>query len=160
MFGVSLGGIVGAEACRVEPRLRACILMDAPMPADVVSDGLRQPVLWLTRDGAVMRREGWSRSEIDDHVDTMRAAFERSRADRYLVEIDGAYHIDFTDAPLWTPAARWLGVSGPIGAKGAHRIINDYSAAFFDRHLRNRPAALLDGPAAVYPEVDLEVRRP
>jgi predicted dienelactone hydrolase len=30
-FGVSLGGIVVGEACRLESRLRACLVMDAPM---------------------------------------------------------------------------------------------------------------------------------
>ena len=159
LFGVSLGGIDGAEACKVEPRLRACILIDATMPDDVAAAGLPQPAMWLTRDGEVMRREGWPRYEIDDHVRSMRAAFERSQADRYLVEIDGAYHLDFTDAPLWFPVARWLGVSGPIGGSRAHRIVNDWSAAFFDRYLRGVPAALLDGPGVAHPEVHLETRR-
>ncbi len=30
----------------------------------------------------------------------------------------------------------------------ADRIVNAYSLAFFDRHLKGQPAALLDGPAA------------
>ena len=42
-FGISLGGIVGSEACRIEPRLRACLFMDAPMPVDVVELGLPLP---------------------------------------------------------------------------------------------------------------------
>ena len=49
-FGVSLGGIVASEACRLEARLRACLFMDAPMPMDVVKSGLQQPALWITRD--------------------------------------------------------------------------------------------------------------
>ena len=40
---ISLGRIVGAEGCRLEPRLRACLVMDAPMPADVVQSGIQQP---------------------------------------------------------------------------------------------------------------------
>lgn len=44
-FGVSLGGIVGAEACQVDPRLQACLFMDAPMPVDVVTFGLQRPAL-------------------------------------------------------------------------------------------------------------------
>jgi len=68
-FGVSLGGIVGSEACRIEPRLRACLLMDAPMPVDVVKSGLAQPALWITRDAETMRLErrrsgGWTEADI------------------------------------------------------------------------------------------------
>jgi hypothetical protein len=51
-----------------------------------------------------------------------------------------------------------VGLSGPVGVQRAHQIINAYSLAFFDRHLKGRPAALLDGPAARYPEVLLETR--
>lgn len=50
VFGISLGGIVVGEACRIEPRLRACLVMDAPMSTDVVRAGLQQPSMWITRD--------------------------------------------------------------------------------------------------------------
>jgi hypothetical protein len=58
-FGpVSMGGIVGAEACRTEPRLRACLFLDSRMPARVVGEGLPQPAMWLTRDAGSMQRAG------------------------------------------------------------------------------------------------------
>jgi pimeloyl-ACP methyl ester carboxylesterase len=60
IFGVSLGGIVVAEACRTERRLRACLVMDAPMSASIMLDGLQQPSMWLTRDAQTMRNENWS----------------------------------------------------------------------------------------------------
>jgi predicted dienelactone hydrolase len=57
LLGMSLGAIVGGEACRLEPRLRAGLLLDAMMPAEVVRDGLRQPTMWITRDADTMRLE-------------------------------------------------------------------------------------------------------
>jgi predicted dienelactone hydrolase len=42
-FGISLGSMAVGEACHADPRLRACLMMDAAMPADVVRDGLKQP---------------------------------------------------------------------------------------------------------------------
>src|SRR5829696_592349 len=68
-FGPSLGGLVGGEACRLEPRLRACLFLDAPMPTDVVEEGLQQPAMWITRDADAMRLErrkagGWPEAEI------------------------------------------------------------------------------------------------
>ncbi|MDQ3250654.1 MAG: carboxylic ester hydrolase, partial [Chloroflexota bacterium] len=163
-FGVSLGGIVGSEACRLEPRLRACLVMDAPMPSDVVQAGLQQPTLWITRDAETMRLErrragGWSEADIREHQTTMRAAFENLRGDGYFVQVPGMFHVNLTDIPYWSPLLSWLGVTGPIDGQRAHSIVNAYSLAFFDRHLQGRPAALLDGPAEQYPEVRFETRR-
>jgi hypothetical protein len=70
------------------------------------------------------------------------------------------FHLNLTDYPLVSPLMPLTGITGPIGAQRAHRIINAYSLAFFDRHLKGRPATLLDGPAAQYPDVALETRRP
>jgi len=151
--------------CWLEPRLRACLLEDAFMPADVVQAGLRQPTMWITRDADTMRLErrcagGWAEAAIHETLTTMRAVFERLPGAGYYVQVPGMFHADMTDVPLLSPLASRLGLSGPIGAQRAHRIINAYSLAFFDRHLKDRPAVLLDGPAAQYPEVLFETRRP
>ena len=84
--------------------------------------------------------------------------FQSLSGDGYLVR--GMFHLNLTDLPLVLPLASRLGLTGPIDAQRAHRIINAYSLAFFDRHLKGQPAALLNGPAAQYPEVALETRRP
>ena len=164
-FGVSLGGIVVGEACRTEPRLRACLVMDAPMPTAVVEAGLQQPSMWITRDAAGMRFErqragGWTEAQIEAHQTTMRAVYERLPGAGYFVQVAGTFHLNFTDIPIWTPLASRLGFSGPINAQRAHDIVNAYSLAFFDRHLSGRQAKLLDGPASQFPEVRFESRQP
>lgn len=160
IFGVSLGGIVTGEACRLEPRLRACLVMDAFMPADVVQSGLQQPVMWISRDAQTMQLEGWAQADIDETQTSMRAVYESLPGDGYLVLVPGMFHANFTDAPLFSPLASLAGLSGPFDAQRAHSIINAYSLAFFDRHLKGRPAALLDRLAKHYPEVLFETRRP
>jgi hypothetical protein len=162
LFGMSMGAIVGGEACRLERRLRAGLLMDAMMPAEVVRDGLRQPIMWITRDADTMRLErrrsgGWAEPVIHETLTTMRAVYERLPGDGYYVQVPGVFHADMTDVPL---LASRVGLSGPVGVQRAHQVVNAYSLAFFDRHLKGRPAALLDGPAARYPEALLETRRP
>ena len=164
-FGVSLGGIVGAEACRVDPRLRACLLMDAPMSVNVVKYGLRQPALWITRDVETMRLErrrsgGWSEASITAHQNSMRTTYANSQHPSYFVEVPGMFHVNLTDIPYWSPMLPWLGITGPIDAQQAHNIINAYSLAFFNRHLLSRPEALLDDTASPYPEVVFNARRP
>ncbi len=159
IFGVSLGGAVSAEACRLEPRLRACLVMDVFMPADVVQAGLQQPTMWISRPAEFMQREGWAQADIDETQSTMRAVFESLPGEGYLVLVPGMFHLDFTDAPLMAPLGSLVGLFGPIDAQRAHSIVNAYSLAFFDRHLKGQPAALLDGPAEQYPEVLFERRR-
>ncbi len=164
-FGVSLGGIVGSEACRIEPRLRACLFMDAPMPVDVVKSGLQQPALWITRDVETMRLErrrsgGWSEVDISEHQTSMRAAFDNSRGKAYLVQVPGIFHVNLTDVPLWSPLLPWLGITGPIDAERAHHIVNAYSLAFFNRHLLGGAEAAIDDLARQYPEVMFDARTP
>src|SRR5215203_2619464 len=164
-FGVSLGGLVVGEACRLEPSLRACLVMEAPMPTDVVRSGLQQPSMWITRDAETMRLErrkagGWPEEEIHAHQSTMRAVFESLPGDGYFVQVPEMFHLNLTDISLLTPLAPRLGLSGPIGAQRAHSIINAYSLAFFDRHLKSQRATRFDGPTRQYPEVHFETRRP
>lgn len=158
-FGVSLGGIVGAEACRLESRLQACLIMDAPMPTDVVEAGLQQPTTWITRDSKTMQLEGWPQIDIDEHQATMQAAFKSLRGDGYFVQVPKMFHANLTDLPYWSPLLSLLGVTGPIDAKRAHNIINAYSLAFFNKHLKGELGALLDGQTKNFPEVMFETRR-
>jgi Platelet-activating factor acetylhydrolase, isoform II len=162
-FGISLGGIVGSEACRIEPRLRACLFMDAPMSVDVVKSGLRQPAMWITRDVETMRLErrrsgGWTEADISEHQTSMRTVFNKTHGAAYFVQVPGIFHVNLTDVPLWSPLLPWLGITGPINAERAHDIINAYSLAFFNRHLLGREEALIDDPASQYPEVIFNAR--
>jgi hypothetical protein len=70
----------------------------------------------------------------------------------YHLQIAGARHMSFSDAPLIAPE-NYANIS--IDAKRATQIANAYILAFFDRFLRGRPSPLLDG-APVFPEVTFE----
>lgn len=158
-FGVSLGAMVASEACHMDSRLKACLMMDAAMPADVVQAGLRQPAMWLTRPASDMRLEHWKASDITQTLNTMQAVFnEEPAGDGYYVSVPGMFHVNFTDAPYFTPLGPLLGFTGPINAQRGFDIVNAYSLAFFDQYLEGRPAALLDGPSKQYPEVIFEKR--
>lgn len=151
-FGVSLGAITVAQACHADPRLKACLMMDAAMPADVVREGLSQPSMWLTRDADSIllersRSGGWPDHEIHETLTTQRATFDKSAPGHgYFVEIPGMFHMNYTDAPAWTPLAQAMAFSGPIGGRRGHEVLAAYSAAFYERFLAGRPSALLDGP--------------
>jgi len=155
-FGISLGAMVAGEACHRDARLKACLMMDAAMPADVVQAGLRQPSMWITRPASSMQLEGWSEADIAQTLSTMHAVFKKEPVgDGYYVSIPGMFHVNFTDGPYFTPLAPLLNppFAGPIKAQRGFDIINAYSLAFFDQHLDGQPTALLDGPSKQYPEV-------
>lgn len=157
MFGVSLGGAVTGEVCRREPSFRACLAIDVWMPDAVVEAGLTQPTLLMTRDADTMRREGWSEADIAHTLGTLRATFDRL-AVGYFLSIPGMFHPDFSDAPLLSPLAHAMGLSGSVPTARAHAIVAGYAVAFFDRHVRGAGGPLLD--AAADADVRFEVRRP
>ena len=164
-FGISLGGMDAAEACLKDARLKACLMMDVYMPADVVKAGLQQPGMWITRDDATMRLEHqrngtWAEKDILLTIDTMRAVYENLPGDGYYVQIPGMFHVNFTDLPYWSPLMPLLGQTGPLDAQRGFDIVNAYSLAFFDKELKGQPSPLLDGPSKQYPEVIFEMRRP
>lgn len=152
VFGVSLGGMEAAWACWKDPRLKACLIMDVAIPADVVKAGLKQPVIFITRDAGTMRLEHtrngtWSAQDIALALGTMRSVYDHLPSDGYYIEIPGMFHVNFTDLPYWSPIMSQLGLTGPINAQRGFDIVNAYSIAFFDKELKNQPSPLLDGPS-------------
>lgn len=158
IMGVSLGGITGAEACRNEPRLKACLILDAPMTVPVVRDGLRQPAMWITRRADVMRAEraktgGWSDEDIARQQQTVTAAYQAS-TQAWLVNIQGVFHVEFTDFPFGSPLIERF-LSGPLPSRRAHQIVNTCTVEFFDQTLRGRGSKLLAGDTTDLPEVSV-----
>ncbi|GCE29248.1 carboxylic ester hydrolase [Dictyobacter alpinus] len=165
MLGISMGGMVGAEACLKDTRIKACLMMDVAMTADVVHAGLQQSTMWITRPADSMRLErekdgGWSEQAIAQTLSTQHAVYASLPGDGYFVQVPGMFHIDFTDLDLLAPLLPIPGiVSGPIGSQRAHEIVNVYSLAFFDKYLKSKPEVLLAGASATYPEVIFAKRR-
>ena len=161
VMGVSLGGITAAEACRLEPRLKACLVLDARMTVRVARDGLRQPAMWITRPADVMRAErrktgGWSEEDIAGHHQTMASAYQASRQ-AWLINIEGIFHVQFTDVPFGSPLLDRL-LSGPLDDSRAHQVVNACTVEFFDQTLRGRRSALLTGDTTGLAEVEIALR--
>jgi hypothetical protein len=163
VFGMSLGGYVGPEACRTDPRFRACLAVDAGQTAAVAREGLSQPLMIMSRDADVIRQErakagGWPEPEIEHTIHDERALFELSRGDAYYVTMNGMYHVNWTDAPILSPIIRWMGLAGPIDPYRGFADTNAYTVAFFDLYLKGLPSPLLDAAAPTASDVRLEVR--
>ena len=164
IFGVSFGGIIAAEACLKDPRIKACMVMDVNLTSNVVQKGLKQPSMFITRDADTMRLErqksgGWTEKDIEQTQTTMRAVYNSLPGNGYFVQVPGMFHIDLTDIAYVSPIFPKVGFSGPIGVERSHDIINAYSLAFFDKNLKGTTAELLSGPLKQYPEVLFNTRR-
>ena len=164
VFGISLGAMVAAEAAHGDARIKAALMMDAAMPKDVVGDGLAQPCMWITRPATDMRLErsrtgGWAERDILETLSTMQAVFDRHRpGSAYYLDAYGTFHVNFTDAPLWSPFTSLLGITGPVDGRRMWDIVDAYSLAFFDEYLKGEPQPLLDRPTQRFPEALLRLR--
>lgn len=141
--GMSFGGSAASRLCLQETRCEALLTLDSPQYEPVLSQPLHQPALFFA-------------AEESEYV--RREVYEQVKAPAYLLSIQGSAHYDFTDLTLVSPLNAALGFSGGINGDQMVRILNRYSLAFFNRHLKDLPAPLLDSRSADYPEVTIAAR--
>lgn len=143
--GHSIGGAAAAAVMQRDPRVRAGVNLDGNFFTPLAGAGMEgQPFMMMGTSathgpaapdsdwqGAWTRLDGWKR----------------------WLTVAGAEHFTFTDLPV---LADRLGLSDPAATLSGERswqLTRDYTAAFFDTHLRGMARPLLDGPAADRPEV-------
>lgn len=178
-FGHSRGGLAAAEACKREPRLRGCLNydgnhMNGGAYADTVAGVLTQPFMMIRRfrpEPTDSMLKEWKMSDRDwaTNRDTLeqraRRVLRTAVASSYLLTIDGATHLSFSDQPfLWATA--------PVVADRARsqeellRAIREYTRDFFDLSIRGGEGRLLSRstPAIPYgttpPFIQLEILPP
>jgi pimeloyl-ACP methyl ester carboxylesterase len=135
VMGVSLGAIVAAQACHSYNRIKACLMLDAPVPLVVADSGLQKAALWLSRPPTDQRAEraasgGWPEQEIAVQAVSIARAVSKSRQAR-VVQLNGLFHVDFTDVPTIQPILGWVGMAGPMGTTKAHHQIAALTMDFF-----------------------------
>ncbi len=172
MFGQSFGGVTTTAAIQLDPRLQAGISLDGP----ILSSTLTQTP--ITKPFMLMNAgQTYSDTPVGQTVGQLeqrQAVYQKLTNAGYNVTIAGTEHTDFSDRSLLLPlislyspeqlgstgAVSSLGFtdSGPIQGTRAHDIIDAYTVAFFDKHLKNESEPLLAGAAAAYPEVQFQSR--
>lgn len=149
VLGHSTGAGAALQFAGTDRRAAAGFAEDvylAPVSQDVLESGLSQPL-------AFMFSEVWADHEESENNQTFRALETRLRGPHYAMHIRGSNHYDFTDLPALSPLSHALGLKGPIRGRRVHRIVNDYSLAFFNTYIKGQPDLLLAGPSSEYPEV-------
>jgi predicted dienelactone hydrolase len=137
-----------------DPRVLAGINMDGHLAGTAWVAGLDRPFLQMRSDTLQV--------EAIPEEDLARAGMSREKLRALLREWDrrtgpiigagglevhlvGSAHMNYSDYPLWSPPlTRLLGMRGAMPHRRAHRLVNELTLAFFDRHLKGRPGGLLD----------------
>jgi dienelactone hydrolase len=149
VMGHSTGGGAAIQFCATDGRCRAVLGMDPyldPVGVDVLENGLQRPLLGLFSAIWENRR--------GDNAAQFAQLQGNSVGNVNKIWISDTAHFDFSDLPAFSPLAATLGLKGSINGDRALRIINDYTLAFFDTHLRGYFNPILAGPLEYYPEVN------
>lgn len=160
IFGHSFGGAAAAQACAQEPRLKAGMNMDGLLFGSVAKEGAPQPFMFMQSDyprptaadltspnGALRRAkqtDAWGYAQRDRWF---------QKYGGYDLRLIKSAHMNFSDLPL--RSRRPNNGGGEISPDVAMKIINEYTVAFFDRHLQEKSSPLLDRAAgSPFPEVE------
>jgi len=142
VFGMDLGGAVAAQACLLDPRIKAGINYDGIQWGDVVDVQADQPFMVMYSQNV---------SGIFDPY------YHRAFAETTSITITGSRHFNFSDFTLVSPLFRQMGLLGPIDSGAMTQTLNAYTLAFFNRHLRDKPNPLLEGNHPDQPQALVEV---
>jgi predicted dienelactone hydrolase len=166
MFGHSAGGLTAARTMYSDRRIDAGVNMDGwfQFGDNHPERGSDRPFLFFGArshpDDPVLH--GDVRTHLTEPL--WRVFWDNSTGWKLDLTVPDGRHYTFTDAQWFLPAvAGPLGIDtqSTIGTVDPQRITaaqNDYLAAFFSQHLKDRPQPLLNGPSPRYADLVTFVR--
>lgn len=155
VFGHSFGGSLAASLCVADPRVVAGINMDGWVFGDAEKIGIAKPFFFMySGDGRAPDREEIEKLPLDARIEGERNLVDWQSTESSLrrfggfrMTLLGSGHGNYSDLVLFRRSWTWGGPA-PLDPYRAFEIINAYTLAFFDRYIRNQPAALLDQPGS------------
>ncbi|PEB75307.1 carboxylic ester hydrolase [Bacillus thuringiensis] len=147
MFGHSYGGATAAQILAKDSRVKAAINMDGTLYGEIFPEsGIGKPFLLMN-------------AEEPDEADPfeVRERYGRGLAGGGMsMVIPHTDHTSFTDLHLFSPLLQSPGEN----PKEVHRIINEFSLAFFDQYVKQKDdGSTLKRLITQYPEVNFKINR-
>ncbi|WP_249374633.1 alpha/beta hydrolase [Streptomyces sp. I05A-00742] len=151
--GHSTGGASAIEVLGQDARVAAAADMDGDFFTKPPAGGIKKPVLLLG---------GARAGDLNGPYDTWSPAWKRMTGWKRWLDVGKGGHMTFTDMPWLAdqvglpegmPPEEAAGAFGTVPSKRSNAFTRAYLVTFFDKHLRNVPGKLLDGPSAQFPEV-------
>ncbi|MGE7391174.1 alpha/beta hydrolase family protein [Streptomyces sp. NPDC004126] len=145
MGGHSMGGSAALSAMAADQRIRAGADLDGGLPAPYPAAGAGGRPFLLFGSAASAPGGGlngdWS------------GAWPYLDGWKRWITVDGTDHFGPTDFPFLRDRFGLSDPTAPLSGSRAVELTRTYTAAFFDQHLKGKPAPVLDGPRADAPEV-------
>lgn len=162
LFGHSLGGAAAAQVCRERNDVGAVIVIDGTMIGDITGVGSdnTETVTGESFTKPLMLMYGSlfldAEAKATAYLPNINA-FDHVTDAAYSLCIKDSGHLNFTDLPRISPFLSGLLGVGTIDSLKCIKIVNEYTMAFFDKHLKGQPSSLLDGTTG-YKEVEFQNR--
>ena len=139
--GHSYGGGTSALAAAYDDRIKAVSTMDSwmnPVPKNVVNSGISQPFLY-------MGRPTWDDSDYPSNDSIVREIINNNKGPSFHITIKNTRHLNFSDAPLFSPFIHHILETGKMDRKKSVQLINQISVEFFNQYLRDKKSLILSG---------------
>jgi predicted dienelactone hydrolase len=147
-IGFSKGGTATGQFCVTDNRCKAGINLSGFMFGDAVEKPFTRPFM-------IMESVEPSCTDCDPICDVF---YQNSLNSAYMVRINDARHVNFSDFSLLGGINKLQGNIGPINGKRFLKIQNDYVLAFFNQYLKGEPSDLLNDSTRKYEEVVFKSR--
>jgi len=154
-LGHSFGGIAALVACREDNRIKVAVNMDGSLGFDKNSKtSIDKPLMLLLQDyerpSFLAKRLVGRNLSKEEYIETKFATFtdlcKSNNAPTYLLSFKKASHDSFSDGILLKQPLKFL-FGADTGEREPYlflKIVNQYLVDFFDTHLKNKKANLLD----------------
>ncbi len=160
MFGYSFGGTTTIEICSKYPDIKAGVNYDGPKVGDAWKKGLTQPFLFVERKDVLKTRKEVEAAgrDYELYLENRKVKkfrdktfFDITKNINYILTLSGTSHKHLNDHGLLEPQDVKL-----MDVKLCHKILNEYTLAFFDKYLRNKNSDLLNRFPGNYKEAQFK----
>ena len=140
--GHSFGGAAALEACRLDQRCAAAIDLDGNQFGDVVTKGVRAPIMLLGADDSCITSVCGPDAKNDTDRDRALSLLKASTGTAWCATVPGARHFNFTDYGAYYlayPLRKFLPL-GSVGPRHALTVTSGYVTTFLSHALYQTPA--------------------
>lgn len=148
VLGHSYGGATSIQTAYDDNRFKAALTLDSwmnPVPEHIIAEGIDQPFLYLGRPR-------WDDSDYPNSPSRLVRFMQNLKGTGFHYILQGSRHLDFSDAPLFSPISGYLLETGSISSSLAVSLTNAVVLSFFDKHLKNKPNQFPKN-LEIYPEL-------
>ena len=133
--GHSYGGGTSIMVSYLDPRVKATLVLDSwmnPLPQKIIENGIQQPLIYIGRPK-------WTDSDYPTKTGLVAKLMDNTKGANYYLTINETLHLNYCDAPLFSPLAKYFLDIGEMNGIKSVNLINNISLQFFDQHLKSEP---------------------